>query len=125
MFRHWYALACLPLLLGVVLLADNVGATTRRAPETPNLTPLTELGERAYQGFPGGLYPDGKNERPAAHEKAGLALARQVQPLDAGGKPSPDGKIVLLTVGMSNTAQASQALIRLASMDPAKNPRVV
>jgi hypothetical protein len=24
------------------------------------------------------LYPDGKNERPAAHEKTGLALAKKV-----------------------------------------------
>jgi hypothetical protein len=48
-----------------------------------------------------------------------------VQPRAAGGKPDPDGKIVLLTVGMSNTAQATQGFMHLANADPAKNPRVV
>src|SRR5947199_298516 len=51
------------------------------------LRPLTELGKEKYQGFPGGLYPDGKNTRPAQHEAAGLALAKKVVPLDAAGLP--------------------------------------
>ena len=67
--------------------------------DTSKLVPLTELGKRTYHGFPGGLYPGDKNERPPEHEAAGLALARQVQPLDAEGRPSPEGKIVLLSVG--------------------------
>ena len=32
--------------------------------DTSALTPLTDMGKRAYHGFTGGLYPDGKNERP-------------------------------------------------------------
>jgi hypothetical protein len=44
---------------------------------------------------------------PADHEAAGLGLAKQVQP-STPGKPSKDGKIVLLSVGMSNTSQSSQ-----------------
>src|SRR5207248_8515088 len=79
---------------------------------TSKLKPLTELGKEKYQGFEGGLYPGGKNERPAAHEAAGLALAKQVRPLDRDGKPSDEGRIVLLSVGMSNTAQASQGFQR-------------
>src|SRR5262249_46572874 len=42
-----------------------------------NFKPLPELGTGEYHGFKGGLYPDGKNERPSAHEAAGRALARQ------------------------------------------------
>jgi hypothetical protein len=42
---------------------------------------------------------------PAAHLAAGRAAAAQVQPLDAGGAPNAAGKIVLLSVGMSNTTQ--------------------
>ena len=69
------------------------------------LKPLTEMGDGEYGGFKGGLYPDGKNQRPPAHERAGLDLANQLQPLDAEGKPSPAGKIVVMSVGMSNTTQ--------------------
>jgi hypothetical protein len=92
--------------------------------DTSSFKPLTELGTGEYRGHKGGLYPDGKNERPAAHEKAGLALARKVRPLDADGKPSPEGKIVLLSVGMSNTTQEFSVFKRQADADPAKNPRL-
>jgi hypothetical protein len=50
-----------------------------------------------YQGFEGGLYPGGENVPPPAHLKAGLRQAKSIVPLDADGKPSPDGKIVLLS----------------------------
>jgi Cu/Ag efflux protein CusF len=106
-------------------------ADFRPTPEPPpkidlsGFKPLGELGAGEYHGFKGGLYPDGKNDRPPAHEAAGVALARQVQPLDADGKPSPDGKIVLLSVGMSNTAQASEGFRRLLRADPDKNPSLV
>jgi hypothetical protein len=94
-------------------------------PDTSALKPLPELGSGKYQGYEGGLYPGGKNERPSTHEAAGLALARSVRPLDPAGKPSADGKIVLLTIGMSNASQASQAFIRQANADPQKNPQLV
>lgn len=91
--------------------------------DTSKLVPLTELGEQKYQGFQGGLYPGGKNEPPAEHAQAGLALAKQVQPLDAAGKPSPAGKIVLLSIGMSNTSQASQGFERHLAKADDINPR--
>jgi hypothetical protein len=92
--------------------------------DTSKLKPLSELGKDEYQGFAGGLYPDGKNERPKTHEAAGIALARKVQPLDERGKPSSDGKIVLLSIGMSNTTQEFSAFKSLADADDAKNPRL-
>jgi enterochelin esterase-like enzyme/dienelactone hydrolase len=93
--------------------------------DTSKLTPLTDLGTKQYQGFPGGLYPEGKNERPAQHEAAGLALARQVQPLDAAGRPGADGKIVLLGVGFSNTVQVFNGFMEAARNDKELNPAVV
>ncbi len=77
------------------------------SPDTKSLKPLNELGREKYQGFEGGFYPEGRNERPKDHEAAGLKLAKQVQPLNAQGKPDPNGKIVLMSVGMSNTSQSS------------------
>ncbi|HLW66354.1 MAG TPA: hypothetical protein VKS79_13655 [Gemmataceae bacterium] len=90
--------------------------------DTSKFKPIPELGTEKYQGFEGGFYPGGKNERPAEHEAAGLAFAKQVQPLDAEGKPSPNGKIVLLSVGMSNTAQSSGGFARQLAGFNDKNP---
>lgn len=82
----------------------------RVSPDHSSFKPLTELGQEKYHDFTGGLYPDGKNDRPATHEQAGLALAKQIQPLNNAGKPDAMGKIVLLSVGMSNTSQISSGL---------------
>lgn len=67
--------------------------------------PLNDLGTATYLGFPGGLYPNGSNSVPAQHNSAGLARANAIQPLDLNGNPSPTGKIVLLSIGMSNATQ--------------------
>lgn len=88
------------------------------------LVPMTDLGGQEYHGERGGLYPDGKNAPPAAHAAAGLKLARGIQPLDAAGHPSSDGKIVFLSVGMSNTTQEFSAFQRLAATDSALNPQL-
>ncbi len=86
--------------------------------DTSGLVPLIDLGKAEYQGFSGGLYPDGNNIRPAAHEAAGVARAGQVQPLDTQGKPHPEGKIVLLGIGFSNTVQAFDGFMQVARSRP-------
>jgi hypothetical protein len=67
--------------------------------------PLSDLRTGCYLGFQGGLYPNGSDSMPAAHRAAGLAAAARIQPLDTQGRPAPDGRIVLLSIGMSNTTQ--------------------
>jgi hypothetical protein len=89
------------------------------------LVPLTDLGSARYHGEVGGLYPDGKNTPPAAHAAAGLNLARAVAPLGPDGRPSAQGKIVLLSVGMSNSTQEFQVFQRLARADRELNPRLI
>jgi hypothetical protein len=93
--------------------------------DTSGLVPLTELGSKKYQDVEGGLYPGGENSRPAEHEAAGVGLARRVQPLDSDGKPARDGKIGLLSIGMSNTSQEFTALQQLARGDRDLNPQLV
>jgi hypothetical protein len=102
-------------------------APAKEAPkvDTSGLKPLTDIGKDMYKGFPGGLYPGGANERPARHEAAGVALAKQVQPLDADGKPSTNGKIVLLGIGFSNTVQSFDGFMKVAQGDRDLNPKVV
>jgi len=89
------------------------------------VTPLTDLGSAQYLGFAGGLYPDGKNSRPSAHTEAGVELGATVRPVDKDGKPSTSGKIVMISIGMSNTSCEFSQFIRLANADPRKNPSLV
>ncbi|MBC8112782.1 MAG: hypothetical protein H7062_00225 [Candidatus Saccharimonas sp.] len=103
------------------------GAAPNRNPPPPppaDLRPLTDLGTGEYRSNQGGLYPEGRNTRPQAHEEAGRRLAAQIQPLDRTGQPSPDGRIVLMSVGMSNTSQASSGFRRVLRDASNINPRV-
>jgi hypothetical protein len=89
-------------------------------------TPITEMGKSLYKNFGGGLYPDGGNTRPAWHNAAGLALAQSIVPLDTLGNPDPvNGKIVLMSVGMSNTTQEFSAFQSVADTFKLKNPFLV
>ena len=115
-----------------VLAAGEGGASADRSPgqvearvDTSKLVPLTDMGSDQYQGFEGGLYPGGRNERPHGHEAAGRALAAQVRPLDASGRPSADGKVVMLATGFSNTLQVFKGFMEVAKGDAEMNPRVV
>jgi PKD domain len=65
--------------------------------------PLNEL-TVPYQNIQGGLYPNGTNNRPAAHLNAGMQIATNLKPLNASGQvDDSNGKIVMVSVGMSNT----------------------
>lgn len=108
--------------------ADAAGRANLPVPapkDSTGLIPLSELGTGTYQGKEGGLYPGGGNTRPAAHEASGLKLARAVRPLDRDGKPADDGKIVLLSIGMSNATQEFSTFKPMADRDPSKDPRLV
>ncbi len=93
--------------------------------DSTGLVALIDLGKGVYKDQEGGLYPGGENVPPAAHLKAGLKLAGQIVPLDGEGRPSKDGKIVFVSIGMSNTTQEFQAFERLAEADPEINPYLV
>lgn len=94
--------------------------------ETTGLVPLTEMSAgQDYKGRDGGLYGGGRNEPPPAHRAAALAEAAKIVPLDREGRPASDGKIGLLSVGMSNTTQEFSRFQELAKADPAKSAKVV
>jgi hypothetical protein len=101
-------------------------AASAVAKTSTGLTPLCDMGpDQKYRGEEGGLYGGGANSPPATHWQAALAMATKIQPLNAEGLPSPNGKIVLLTHGMSNTTNESQRFIELANADTRKNPAVL
>jgi hypothetical protein len=85
---------------GVASGADCTGTST-------GLIPLTELRTGLYLGqFQGGLYPNGVNFPPLDHVNRGrLAAAAIVPRLPSGAVDPESGRIVLLSIGMSNTTQ--------------------
>jgi hypothetical protein len=94
------ALAAATLAGAPAAWGSNCGGTS------VGLTPLNDLAAGTYLGqFQGGLYPGGNNTVPAAHHQEGLARAAAIEPLNTSGLPNAGGKIVLLSIGMSNTTQ--------------------
>jgi hypothetical protein len=80
------------------------------------LVPLTDAGKRRYRGHRGGLYPGGANQPSRLYLRQGLNAAKRVRPVN--------GRIVVLSIGMSNTSQEFRAFMRLAADDPGINPAV-
>ena len=96
-------------------LAEYV--STHAPKDSTGMVPLPDLGKGTYKSEPGGLYPGGENTPPPAHRKAGLAAAAKIVPVD--------GKIVLLSVGMSNTTMEFAAFQKLAAQETGLNPNLV
>lgn len=96
-----------PFFLATVALAcagSPLGTEPPPPPPPGTIVPLTQL-TVDYLGLPGGLYPGGINVPPADHAAAGHAALARIEPLDTEGLPDPNGKIVIVSVGMSNTSQ--------------------
>src|SRR5689334_3207428 len=85
-----------------VLGSPPARASNCNAPPT-GFVPINDLGTGTYQGVEGGLYGGGANQRPAAHNAAGVSIATSLAPLDTAGNPDPaHGRVVLASIGMSN-----------------------
>lgn len=94
------------LLVGLVLVAcsKEPAAVAECGPDTVRVA-LTDFGACRYKGFAGGLYPNGSNVPPDAHRAEGLQRVARIRPLDGSGNPASGGRIVLLSIGMSNGTQ--------------------
>jgi hypothetical protein len=78
-----------------------------------------------YKDQDGGLYGAGDNRPPEAHRKAAESELARIQPLDAAGKMSPDGRVVLISLSMSNATQEFSTFKQIADRDPRKSARLV
>lgn len=113
------------LLIAAPAIAHAQGKKELTPKDSFGFKPLMELGADKYKGEAGGLYGDGKNEPPSAHAELAKKAAAKIQPLDADGKPSPNGKVGLLAIGMSNTNQAFGGFMDVARRDTDKSANVV
>ncbi len=103
--------------LGIGLLALSpapADAAANCSRTSTGLLALPDLGAGTYRGEPGGLYPGGSNQPPAAYRQAGLQAAARVSP-----------PAVLLSIGMSNATQEFSAFARAERADPQKADSVL
>src|SRR4029453_5306690 len=120
------AVSSIPLALTVWLLFFSSGIHAADCTGTSTgFIPLVDLGAGTYQGYPGGLYPDASNSWPPSHDSALNRSGRGMLLNSLGLPDAAAGKIVLMSVGMSNTTQEFSAFIPLANADPVKNSRLV
>jgi hypothetical protein len=90
--------------------------------ETTGMKPLSDMtASDRYKGENGGLYGKGRNVPPDAHRKAAEAALAQIQPLDTEGKRSKDGRVVLVSISMSNATQEFSYFKMIADRDSAKS----
>jgi len=145
-YQRRYRSGIVATLFGLMLIVNSLGilpqvtveaagpsqSDTCSMPYQSVALPLTELAGQTYNrmdgagtGFEGGLYPEGSNQRPPANEASGVAIAQTVKPLDAQGNSDPsNGRIGLISLGMSNTGQEFGAFQKLLQRNPLVNPRL-
>jgi hypothetical protein len=110
-------------LLACAVLAASIAPTGSGSTKadcsltSTGLVPLTDMGKRKYRGYRGGLYLKGLNRPPQAYLRKGIETAKRVRPVN--------GKIVLLSIGMSNASEEFSAFKRSADRDPQKNSSLV
>lgn len=108
--------AILALCMGAVFSLMSPAAEERKDEKTTewsfdpsSLKPFTAIHKYLNQ-HQTGLYPDGKNEMPEAHRRAGEQMASEIKPLDISGKPNAEGgRIVALAMGHSNCREYFKA----------------
>ncbi|HMD85422.1 MAG TPA: hypothetical protein VKO18_12070 [Terriglobia bacterium] len=114
----------LRLGIAITLLASIAAAQSQGGGKSEVLfsaTPLMDLGTQTYKGFEGGLYPNGSDLMPGPHQTAGSLIVNQIQPLDTNGDPDPDGKVVFLSIGMSNAMEEFMLFISNAELNAKVN----
>jgi len=108
--------------------ASRQGGRDATAPGRPHIgqKPITDMtADDRYKGQDGGLYGKGANRPPDAHRRAAEAELAKVRSLDKDGKPAEDGRVVLISISMSNATQEFSEFKRIADVDPAKARRLI
>ncbi len=98
---------------------------TQEPRATTGLVPLSAMSaDDRYKEEDGGLYGGGSNRPGEELQKAADAALAKIVPRNAAGEPAEDGKVVFVSISMSNATQEFSHFKRLADADSAKSPRV-
>ena len=92
---------------------------------TTDLKPLCDMSaDDRYLGEDGGLYGKGQNVPPEAHRLAAQAMLRQIRPLNSRGEADDNGRVVLVSISMSNATQEFSRFKQIADPDPQKSGKL-
>jgi len=106
-------------------MSFSVSSAQNSSGTSVGLKPITEFQNDLYKGYQGGLYSNGQNTRPLTHDSVGRAFAQLIRPLNSQGSVDlANGRIVLLSIGMSNTTMEFSVFKQIADTDRSKNPRL-
>lgn len=95
------------------------------AGDRTGLKPLNEMSTNdRYLEQVGGLYGGGMNQPTERDRKAAVHELAKIIPLDPAGRPGDDGRIVLVSISMSNATQEFSRFKQIADSDPDKSPRL-
>ncbi len=114
--------AAIAAVAGLLAVPARVATQVPACGPSPNV-PLTDL-TRSYRGLDIGLYPGRRTTVPPEHLAIGLEQAARIRPLDVRGDPSPTGRVILLSVGMSNTSMEFGRFVKDAARNPAVSRRL-
>ena len=87
--------------------------------------PLNDLGTSTFYGFMGGLYPGGVNNPSGAYGYDLNRACKLIEPLDTFGNPSPNGKIVFISLGGSTSGHNMELLKTKTAGNPLTNPQLL
>lgn len=130
MSRRIVVASLIGLFAGTLALSNaqerrKTEATPEIKPAARGLVPLNEMSATdRYKDQDGGLYGGGQNRPPEPLRKAAEAELARIQPLDGDGKPSADGRIVLISLSMSNATQEFSMFVQMANGDPRKSAKL-
>ncbi len=137
MKKYHLSVSFLFLLIGPLpLLACDIAGSLKQAGKKEaqpgsagkssiGLKPLTEMtAADKYKGEDGGLYGNSKNMPPDQHLATAKLETARITPLDNTGKPDMNGKIVLVSISMSNATQEFSVFKRLADADTDKSSKL-
>jgi len=93
--------------------------------KTPAMVPINDLGKGTFNGFTGGLYPNGLNSPTGIYAADLYKICHHITPLDTFGNPSTNGKVLFVSLGWSTCGNNMRALENKTTGNPLTNPKLL
>jgi len=93
--------------------------------KAPVTIPLNDLGISQYNGYTGGLYPNGLNTPSGTYAADLLSTCSNIIPIDSFGVPNATkGYVIFISMGASTGGKNMTTLISKTNGNPLVNPRL-